>query len=101
MVPDEDPVRVLEWLARQGHDPAHSLWDSDVMAALQWTEQRTQEALRLLRESGCVTGRNVPLGRGHSIGYLEVTPTGLRRLAEPLEFARRSVILARLRHPLG
>jgi hypothetical protein len=101
MVAEDDELKVLAWLASQDDLGPHSLWDSDVMSAFHWSEARAQETLHVLREGGCITSRTVHLRSGDSLGYLRLTPTGRRRLAEPTAYARRSVILARLRHPLG
>lgn len=84
MVLEEDAIRALRWLGSR--DPLQAaVWDSDVMQAHDWGEQRTHAALNQLEQDGCITSRKVPLGDdAFSLGFLQVTRTGLRRLREPL-----------------
>ncbi|MEA3203520.1 MAG: hypothetical protein QOI63_1195 [Thermoplasmata archaeon] len=101
MVPEDDQLRALRWLANLHRLPGATLWDSDVMLALDWSEQRTQEALACLEAQGCIVGRRVQLaGEGFSLGFLEVTRAGLMRVREPLAYARRHRLLSHLRRPL-
>jgi hypothetical protein len=101
MVPDS--LLVLRWLAHQAQaHPGAILWDSDVMRAFGWSADRAQAALRALEREGCVTSRAVPLpGGASSMGDLQVSRRGQARLGRGAATAQRSVILARLRHPLA
>lgn len=81
---EDDSVQALHWLANQPERQG-LLWDSDVMRAHDWGEERARLALGSLERDGCIICREVPLGTDRvSVGFLQVTRAGLRRLRKRL-----------------
>lgn len=77
-----DERRLLEWLAAQPADRLGLLWDSDIMAAFAWTEDRAQRTLRSLQRLGQVRAREVEIAPGRwSVGTITLTRAGRARLA--------------------
>ncbi|HUR62678.1 MAG TPA: hypothetical protein VM286_09985 [Candidatus Thermoplasmatota archaeon] len=101
--PPEDQVKVLRWVAgRHQQDGATLLWDSDLMSAFAWTQEKAQSMLAGLRANGDLSCKDVLLegGGGYSMGSIRLTEAGHDRLAaeEPQGTAAQGILgrLARL-----
>jgi hypothetical protein len=78
-----DEETVLRWLgARLGQGTA-VLWDSDLMGALDWSEERVQRALRGLRAKGLLRCKEVEFAADRSsLGQIALTSAGTDRLRQ-------------------
>ncbi|HUR61226.1 MAG TPA: hypothetical protein VM286_02525 [Candidatus Thermoplasmatota archaeon] len=94
-----DEGRLLEWLAAQPESRQGLLWDSDVMSAFAWTEEKAQRTLRALQRLGQLRSKDVRIAPDRcSMGAITITKAGLARLAGPV--APKAIWLVGLAAPM-
>lgn len=79
-----DQLTVLRWIRDRERAGEGSLHDSDLMMALEFTEEQAQSVLLALQARGDIEFKNMVLGRsgGHTLARIRLRRNGLQRLEE-------------------
>jgi hypothetical protein len=77
-----DQVAVLRWIRERERLGATTLHDSDLMMALDFTEDQAQSVLLALQARGDIAFKNMVLARGgaHTLTRIRIRRNGLQRL---------------------